>query len=238
MHFFKLYNPMLDNDVEKNIDVFSRYNSRQLLLAPPQSNKSHITQNRNNPSTYLIDGGLWTACKESRLVMERNFNCHRRKPSSQGRKLSRYEIAETRRDMPETSYFACHDGNAHFFTVFSHKDLFILRPQNLETIHWSNSIRDIELGSYIRHFGRLRNIALEYNPEWGCRAEEKIVDMAMKVNEHHYGVNIWIVDYTLRRRDSAFVGKKPTSRRNKNMAFHLNGRRFIPVNVPQCHEQG
>lgn len=27
-----------------------------------------------NPSAYMIDGGLWTACKESRAVMERVFN--------------------------------------------------------------------------------------------------------------------------------------------------------------------
>ncbi|EEU41924.1 uncharacterized protein NECHADRAFT_85997 [Fusarium vanettenii 77-13-4] len=238
VHIFKLYNSKLDDDVDKNIDVSNPYDSHHLRLAAPQSNKSSITRNRNNPSTYFIDGGLWTACKESKLVMERHFNCDKRKSSSEDRIRWRSEILKTGMDMPETSYFACHNGNLHFFTVFPHKDLFILRPQNLKTINWSNFDWDIVLGSYMHDFGGLQNIALEYNPEWGYDIEDDIVDMAMDIGSHCSGINIWIVDYTLRRRDRASVGQKPTSHGDENVAFHLNGRRLIPVDTYRDREEG
>ncbi|KAI8656892.1 2EXR domain-containing protein [Fusarium sp. Ph1] len=238
VHIFKLYNSKLDDSVDKNIHVSNPYDSQHLRLAAPQSNKSSITRNRNNPSTYLIDGGLWTAFKESRLVMERNFNCDKWKSSSEDRIRWRFEIIEAGMDMPETSYFACHNGNSHFSTVFPHKDLFILRPQNLETINWSNFDWDIVLGSYMRDYGGLQNIALEYNPEWGYDIQDKIVETAMDAGSHSSGLHIWIVDYTLRRRDSAAVGQKPTSHGDENVAFHLNGRRFIPVNTYRDREEG
>ncbi|WAO94851.1 2EXR domain-containing protein [Fusarium falciforme] len=238
VHIFKLYNSKTDDGVHKNIDVFNPYDHITLRLAVPQSNKSSITRNRNNPSTYLIDGGLWTACKESRLVMKRKFNCHKWKSSLENGILLRSEIIETRMDMAETSYFACHNGHTHFFTVFPHRDIFILRPQNLETIDWSEFHWDIELGSYRRGFGGFQNIALEYNPEWGYDIEDKIVDMAMNAGFHSSGLSIWIVDYTLRRRDSAAVGQKTTSHGDESVAFHLNGRRLIPVNTYRDREEG
>lgn len=170
--------------------------------------------------------------------MKRKFNCNKWKSSLENGILLRSELIEARIDMPETSYFACHNGHTHFFTVFPHQDLFILRPQNLETIDWSEFHWDIELGSHRRGFGGFQNIALEYNLEWGYDMEEKIVDMAMDAGSHSSGLNIWIVDYTLRRRDSAAVGQKPTSHGDENVAFHLNGRRLIPVDTYRFREEG
>lgn len=237
VHIFKLYNSNLDEGADKNINVSNPYDIEHLRLAAPQSNKSSITRNRNNPSTYLIDGGLWTACRESRLVMEGNFNCKKWKSSSEDRVLYRSNMIKEEMDRPQTSYFACRNGNLHFFTVFPNKDLFILRPQNLETINWTNFDWDVVLGSYMHDFGGLQNIALEYNPEWGYDIADKIVDMAIDAGSHHSGLNIWIVDYTLRRGDSRAVGQKPTSRGDENVAFHLNGRRLIPVNKYRDSEE-
>ncbi|KAK5654578.1 hypothetical protein OQA88_7207 [Cercophora sp. LCS_1] len=35
-----------------------------------------VSWTANNPSTYLVDAGLWTACQESKRVMEREHDCY------------------------------------------------------------------------------------------------------------------------------------------------------------------
>ncbi|RSL66016.1 hypothetical protein CEP53_003510 [Fusarium sp. AF-6] len=230
VHVFKLYNTETDDGVDRNIDVFNQQHGG-LRLAAPQSNKLSVTRNRDNPSTYLIDGGLWNACKESSLVMKRNFHYQKWKSLLEDGNHSSSELMEKGMDMPETSYFTHHNGKPYFFTVFPHKDLFICQPQNLWTIHWSKFCWDTNFGSSVCGFAGIRNIALEYTLEWGYNIQERIIDMVVVISEVIPGLNIWIVDYTLRRRDSAAVGQQSTSRGDENVAFYFKGQRLIPVDL-------
>lgn len=83
-------------------------------IRPHSNASSSPLSNRKKPdvcSTYFLDGGLWTACKESRRVIQKTFG---------SRKLN----------MPFTT--ALYRGNnsrrRHSFTVFQGRDLFIYRP--------------------------------------------------------------------------------------------------------------
>lgn len=75
IQIFKLYNREDTGALEKmrimvlDEDYADAHHDHQLII--PGSDESNI-------STYLIDGGLWTACKESRRVMERRFTPNRK----------------------------------------------------------------------------------------------------------------------------------------------------------------
>lgn len=63
-----------------------------------------ISWTLNNPSTYLIDSGLWTACKESLLVIEKEFQHPARREKKWS--LEEVEICQAERGrftLPETA---------------------------------------------------------------------------------------------------------------------------------------
>lgn len=136
---------------------------------------------------YLLDGGLWSACKESRLVME---SVYRPKYWS---KMS-YEImhpiyAESDKhrsgvkyndQIPTTAYFIPHaddsecttsasassqNSHAWFFTVYPGRDLFIL-PLDSLVYNWHGISEGGPLSLlYSGHTGLL-NIGIEFDPWW------------------------------------------------------------------------
>ncbi|KAK1757091.1 hypothetical protein QBC47DRAFT_378394 [Echria macrotheca] len=118
--------------------------TRDLLEATPPS------WLHNNPSSYLIDSGLWSACRESRLVMEQAF----RRPEHHGEnewgitKSVMDEEVDEGQDaswnhnglfaLPGVTSFAAKAGNVpRFFSVIPNRDLFILQPFDLcEWLEW------------------------------------------------------------------------------------------------------
>ena len=55
----------------KQCDVICKLIDSKLQLSVPA--KTMSAELDSNPSMYMVDGGLWTACKESRAVMEKTF---------------------------------------------------------------------------------------------------------------------------------------------------------------------
>ncbi|KAF5666638.1 hypothetical protein FHETE_6137 [Fusarium heterosporum] len=87
-----------------------------------------------NISTYLIDGGLWTACKESRRVMENHFK-QLDWPVRKSLMEYHYCSKDDKYKMPSTGYFA---GGANVFYARDRKFLevdCISRPLDLKQ-HW------------------------------------------------------------------------------------------------------
>ncbi|OIW28205.1 hypothetical protein CONLIGDRAFT_644409 [Coniochaeta ligniaria NRRL 30616] len=149
----------------------------------------------NNPSTYLADGGLWTACKESRLVMERRFQTQKWDAVREARREKlREKLREDLKQrvfslkwtedptwewkaeewsMPATGYFRSDERSAtdgRFFTVLPHCDLLIFQPQDpeiLDTDTWWCWLRwYVPFGNKDLGFKPLGLIALEYDPAW------------------------------------------------------------------------
>jgi len=103
---------------------------------------------RNNPSTYLIDSGLWSACKESRRVIMQAF----RRPEYHGKTewgLIKSDVLDNKNDdddnlmhgkpakennfglfaMPGVTSYATREGGVdRFLSVVPGRDLFILQP--------------------------------------------------------------------------------------------------------------
>ncbi|KAF6810760.1 hypothetical protein CPLU01_15235 [Colletotrichum plurivorum] len=102
------------------------------VAAPLFDADSQRSWTENNPSTYLIDAGLWTACRESREVMEKQFKTAfyrekrqeslKREPYCRG--LRFYE--RDYKGAPGTGRFR-HNGEDWCFAVFPRRDLFCVQ---------------------------------------------------------------------------------------------------------------
>ncbi|KAM0080868.1 hypothetical protein ACKRZS_006959 [Fusarium odoratissimum] len=92
-----------------------------------------------NISTYLTDAGLWTACHESRLTMQKHF------------------LQDPWLSPPWTGYYIS-GGAPAFITIRYNDDLVILQLDSLEFEKWDDET-----------VGRLQNIHdidIEYRAEW------------------------------------------------------------------------
>ncbi|SPJ85375.1 uncharacterized protein FTOL_11156 [Fusarium torulosum] len=124
-----------------------------------------LDENRSdeNVSTYLIDGGLWTACKESRLIMERHF---RQSEWPKELQCDKYygSLTKGHFNMPATGYFQ--GGELHCLKVFPHKDLFVLQLDDIARYGWCPGDLKSPLGKNLRGYKGVRHLAIEYRPEW------------------------------------------------------------------------
>lgn len=189
-------------------------------------------------STYLLDGGLWTACKESRLIMEKHFR------SSEWDHWRRHRTREWHPtdtpggfDMPATGYFSPSGGRPHLCTVLPHQDLFVLQPACLETLEWDRINRDIPIGSTKKGFNGLEHIAIEYNTKWAAQSRgatryEELRPALLKlfVFSGFFGIfgKLWIIDHSLKQKKDASVFEENTSGVNTN-AFYASDRKFLEV---------
>ncbi|KAL2015398.1 hypothetical protein VTK56DRAFT_5536 [Thermocarpiscus australiensis] len=192
-HVFRIFSPKDREGSDRKDDLVLLCDNRfnQLHLAVPQflpgeSVRADLMNGDeeglgNRPSAYLIDGGLWTACRESRRVIQRKFDsqawdkARRDRYRNRGRAGIGYPAGANENEMPATGYFAPESGNAEsyrIFTVFPHQDLFYLQPYNLETLDWGDINYSIPLGSSVTGYQGLQNIALDFDPAWGRDAEE------------------------------------------------------------------
>lgn len=139
----------------------------------------------NNLSTCLIDAGLWTACRESREVMEKHFKTAfwrekrqeslKKEPYCRG--LSWYEPEH--KSAPGTGRFR-HNGEDWCFAVFPHRDLFCVQhsgkpplmcfpPATWLFADFGNStFASARLG-----FAGVRSLAFEYDASWSFSSEGK-----------------------------------------------------------------
>ncbi|KAI8665223.1 hypothetical protein LRP88_12746 [Fusarium phalaenopsidis] len=219
VHIFQIYDPKYDNVIGNNIEVF-------LPHGCPDDHRLAIPRSKNSfASVTLLDKGLWSACKESRLVMERHFSRLKWKTLMDKDWGSFWSMPfEKKLNMPLTGHFIGLDGRTNFFTVFPHQDLFMLQPLNLDTIDWFNFTTRHPLASAMNGFETVKNIALEYNPEWGLDMIDKIAGILSQTAL----TNVWIVDCSIRRKYAVDIGKF-TTREGQDVAFYLEDRRLVEV---------
>ncbi|EHK20709.1 uncharacterized protein TRIVIDRAFT_223676 [Trichoderma virens Gv29-8] len=116
----------------------------------------------HNPSTYLVDSGLWNACKESRNHMLEAYGVKHWKrlrtayPQIFFHRLERQALME----LPLVVYFRDR-GIDRYFSFFPNKDLIYLQTIKIEHVIWSWKMR---LGGDPWTLCSLPNIALELNP--------------------------------------------------------------------------
>ncbi|KAM0544695.1 hypothetical protein ACHAPJ_011682 [Fusarium lateritium] len=238
VHVFRIYHSKLDNATGAQCVAHLYYFHDQHLAAPLWNRyfgnaDAHCSD--KNVSTYLIDGGLWTACKESRMIMENHFKTSEWKsqrkydtmvPVGPGPPKALYK--------PATFYFS--GKTPHYFTVLPHRDLFVLQADNLKSIDWANIDHDISIGSSVKGFSGLCHIALEYDDKWGTQLLEAGYDDVtpiVRILTHlAYGPNgadkIWLIDHNLKRKEDAPVFKENIKWHDTNV-YYASDRRFLDV---------
>lgn len=239
-HFFTVFN--VNEDDMSSVQQLVGGNHSLYRLAEPRHNLSP----RGDLSAYLVDGGLWTACKNSRRAMEK-----------------RYEVAEWRVQMahcksldvsknmvewwkwrrvveaaPATRYLHSTNQGDRFFTVRPGSDLIVLQPMDWMTMDLSNLGRDyaamfggFKTGSWVRH------IAFEFDPSWPVNIDPRnppadgpyraVLDalqqaVALGGLPAH---NIWLIDYGIQRRTRS----DPVHANQPRIVFYGNRCRFTEV---------
>ncbi|KAL7811341.1 hypothetical protein V8C26DRAFT_437495 [Trichoderma gracile] len=191
----------------------------------------------NNPSTYLVASGLWTACRQSRQVMQETYETvlwdnYRRlfpdqvkfSPDTERDKLER---------MPATLHVRDR-GKDRYFTVFPNHDLFYFQSMDLAYCPWTFPT---PIGLPIK----LRNIAVQLNPAWA----DGLVPAARTAREEdgppramHYFLRlatlvppdgfIWFIDYRLQRRPYVPTRAERDADASR-YAFYGSDRRYVEV---------
>ncbi|KAI8716798.1 2EXR domain-containing protein [Fusarium sp. LHS14.1] len=240
VHIFRLYYDFEDDHAgSRDILSLARFFTGKCLAESPRDQYFHSSNTDcgdRDVSTYLIDGGLWLACKESRVMMEKYFL------NSDRDYLRRHQSAASLLKlwfMPETGYFTSSSGAPHYFTVIPRCDLFVLQPDLLSSIdrNWGHLEIPVGLTERVTH------IAIEYNLEWGFilhqpRQHEKAWGMvqALESFAHNaYGNSrLWFIDHSLKRNKDAPVFKEVPSGYFTN-AFYASDRKFLEV---ECGPEG
>ncbi|KAF5674281.1 hypothetical protein FCIRC_7819 [Fusarium circinatum] len=164
-------------------------------------------------STYMIDRGLWTACKESRRVIRKHFANPSNNPGG---------LAECGR----VSY--CSGSNPFYLSVWPGSDLFILQLDNFFDTNWSR----IEAFAGTPKSSpcpveSCREIGIEYDSNrehgtvgiWRDVTFTVIFSFLLSLKRR-----LWLVDTNLKRKKGA-----ASSRDSDTMQFYASGRKFVPV---------
>lgn len=209
-----------------------RYIGRWLSVTTQQALRQRFGQPAVNPSAYLEDGGLWTACKESHEAVRR-----RRKRQAGGIAMAwpttmwrwpRTDIHHA----TMTGYFD-NKGTRQYFAI-GVNDLICWQPLDfnhcfqLDDVPFSN----FNLGKPFA----LRNVAFEFDPDWEHPEDVHeyeyfwhqesslgaIADMLCQPEIH-----LWFIDYGIQR-DAASTAVVNDAR-DERKTFYGNGCRFVEV---------
>ena len=181
----------------------------------------------SNPSAYMIDIGLWTACKESREAMERRFDSTQRNcpPISWP-----YGPFKNPTDLVTMSRVSL-GGERQTIATSPAVDLICFQPISW-VFHW-DSLRGIEEVFYTN--GKLINVAFEFDSKGSMESEissgnawaDFIIDALS--DDSCWIDTVWLIDYHLYRRDDV---PQTTDRRQE---FYGNKGRFVEVDD---HDRG
>ncbi|KAF5640005.1 uncharacterized protein FTJAE_4551 [Fusarium tjaetaba] len=202
----------------------------------------NLNQSRSdeNISTYLIDGGLWTACQESRLIMEKRFEQSKRKRYDE-HTGPRYDESKKVFRKATTGCFA--GTPLELMTVFPHRDLFVLQSDDLKTVDWSFIGYEASMATSAEGFRGVRHVAIEYNPKWACEIvhggclSDEIWAIKQAAFEAWDGVwKIWFIDTSLKRKKDAPALREEAENYHDINAFYASDRRFVEVDCNNWHD--
>ncbi|KAH7240367.1 uncharacterized protein BKA55DRAFT_741373 [Fusarium redolens] len=175
-----------------------------------------------NISTYPIDAGLWTACHESRLMMQKHF-------------------LQDPWHYPSWTGYYISGGAPLYITVRYNDDLVILQLDSLELKKWN----DGTLG----RLQDLHDIGIEYRPEWGIDLYEEdeggveapAFDKIWELGEYlHCGTRVWLIDHNLKRKVDAPLSDDKRNKEfwtTRNVSFYGADRKFSSTGLEKVGER-
>lgn len=160
----------------------------KLALPPTTHAKDASPATEQRQSAYWLDGGLWTACKESRQVIERHYGAARRDPAP-GQKGHSFVLG----------YFGNAPGTLMGAAVFPKKDLVCLAPHKLATADFRGGLAGLNFLSRdpVPSYAHPRHVALEVDDKvMDARClmtlASRIEDM-VKCQRYRFG-KLWFID--------------------------------------------
>ncbi|KND93538.1 hypothetical protein TOPH_01931 [Tolypocladium ophioglossoides CBS 100239] len=203
--------------------------------------------NLGNPSTYMADSGMWTACHESRHAMERRFKAGYWK--SERDKLRELKSLDSGYMPPPNSSATLSvrvASEQRYISIFPPLDLIVIQSSDPSTIYWDNLQLWNPLFSPFQGL-RVNNLAFEVRPRdpvWSVYDLERIFSeqtvlscVSSAATELIYTANIWFIDHRLRR-----VGNSPrqsnghadqtqnfTAPEDARYEFYSNEHRYVEV---------
>ncbi|KAK5658240.1 hypothetical protein OQA88_2215 [Cercophora sp. LCS_1] len=188
---------------------------RITIAAPQIPSTTDYSWTESNPSTYMIDSGLWSACRESKEIAKKWLGNRWRGENRDRRTPALYFLPESDPDDPR------------FISVNLGRDLFLLSPINFESIGWHLIANDIFGGDLSASSPTIHHVGFEFDPAWRRWLDFLVMDLHIQSHNVHCnqlkGVlrpthvdenvisNIWFVDYRLKRREEV-LGKRGPAR--------------------------
>lgn len=159
-----------------------------------------------NPSTYEVDSELWTACKESRYVMEQAFG-HFVSPSL---RQNPNHPPETVKDDTMISFHAVTNKETRFYSLRPRQDLVVFQIERIPVFYPFNYYRGIDFCGHRKLAPH--HVGLEFDPAWAEAIQEYHKDPILSnggvVVTRLAGAaqrceNLWVIDYNHTRRFDA-----------------------------------
>ncbi|KAH8882202.1 hypothetical protein GQ53DRAFT_463394 [Thozetella sp. PMI_491] len=235
-HFFTLcYDGKESMRTQVLANWASRYQNWKLQLSCPQFSSTAFgsySWTDGNPSAYLLDSGLWTACRESRDAMRRYHRLGRR-PERDAEEAAPETTPTGPRALPRPT-LACSKGLIHdrFLTVDPARDLLCIQPELTYAPISKTALAWIPL----QNFQDFQNIAIEFSSSGfsglticGSSPSLHWLNFALR----KYGRSeaaLWLIDYTLRPTRGRWVGPGARAEPFPGRAvFYGHDRRYVEV---------
>lgn len=236
VHFFKMNDThdmpafSAEGTVVQNVRLYQHI--RMIYLVIPVCSTSismnHSTiRKRNqawwkdgNPSTYEVDSGLWTACKESRYAMEHAFG-HFVCPSL---RQNPNHPPGTVKDDTMISFHAVTNKEKRFYSLRPRQDLIVFQIERMPVFYPFNYYRKLAP----------HHVGLEFDPAWAEAIQEYNKDPILSngavvvtrlVGAAQICENLWVIDCSLTRRFDASRQKDPIER--ELVTFQAGSHRFV-----------
>ncbi|TPX12940.1 uncharacterized protein E0L32_006585 [Thyridium curvatum] len=241
-HFFTVFEELNKDEMAAMRPHALAYQTTYLqcgVAAPSQTTatgRKYDWGGSSNMSAYIIDSGLWTACKESREAMEKRWKIQH---WTQNRELAAKDNRWGERDVgfkgaPAMGLIPSKDSvRFQAFTVVPNSDLFCVQPFDFASISWEGLLSSVPFFHYSWGWDQVLHIALEFDPSWAVDLNSKgsiskkptLLNLCRALDgELEWGSysKVWLIDYSIERRRG-----EPLNANRKQFAGH--NCRFVEV---------
>jgi hypothetical protein len=257
-HFFSVTNYREDGDTLKKLrvqcslgsDCEIQHGCRFCLAAPKFGLGSSHSWTSNNPSAYLWDFGMLSACRESRQIIEEHYKIEYWTAKLRQGRLLDFDCADHPADACVPFIYPRTDGD-WCFPIHPNRDLVCLQPYNASTVGFYRNkeyfMEDFCMVEWDRGMRGFVNLALEYNPSW-CDGLEQVYDpfnlfleksprglfirvlVCIAQDNSVYALDmLWLIDYDLKRNKDESDLDRVTS--TNGQVFYGGDRKFVQVDL-------
>ncbi|KAK7954332.1 hypothetical protein PG996_015217 [Apiospora saccharicola] len=192
-----------------------------------------------NPSTYMIHGGLWAACRDSHQALRHRMQKVRRSVRRQIQAAANGPQRYSHQTVMEVGgTFLRNDKEQMSFTLYPERDLVCLQIP-LDQAHLCDYPKSHEAFFHLEiPFSETKRIALEFDPSWNLDLKSKwgytgpmvgfpclILDLLEQ--DARDGSHLWFIDYRLRRNEWKPEVEKPWTLEPGRHVFRGNGCKFV-----------